>query len=169
MIQGQKKKVIVFVSPVLLGKYTELAREFGVSRSELCRLTLERGFPATRSWCLKVHESVASDGVQGPVSQVAGASVVPGSSPLAQLEQYAVAVMSQDLDLTAEDFVRMLTAQAVVFGLSAPVSEPIVDALARQFFAGEEPAGTVPDADDVGESGDLGDLDGVHPDVPDLD
>ena len=53
----KKVKVVMFVSPVLALRYTELAEKYGISRSELYRMTLERGYRSTLEWCGRQQEA----------------------------------------------------------------------------------------------------------------
>ena len=56
----KKVKVVMFVSPVLALRYTELAEKYGISRSELYRMTLDRGYRSTLEWCSRQHQALSA-------------------------------------------------------------------------------------------------------------
>ena len=113
-----KVRVVAFVSSTIAEQYAALSRRFGVSRSELVRMALQRGYRSIASWCEKhrAEFDVGSGGLAGPGSDRQDASA---SSPIAMLiDQVRV----------------MATAQAAVFGVSSERSDEVVASALEQLF-----------------------------------
>ena len=166
--RGRKVKVFAFISENLLGKYTALSEECGVSRSELYRLTLERGLEETSEWCREIYGTrrrsvhpVRRGAPASAVSSAAQALPVEGAEPVEVLSAYAKALFGHDPDLSDENFRHMVTAQAVVVGVLSERVEAVVDELVGRYFAG------MADGDLSSESSP--EADGSPGVVPDLD
>ena len=175
----KKVKVVMFVSPVLALRYTELAAKYGISRSELYRMTLERGYRSTLEWCGRQHEalsaldvdevSAASSADGGSVSvapSASTASVRSDASPLVQLRHYARVLFQQDLEISEESFRAAVSAQAMVLGSGSKQAGSFVNGLVSEMFAqsAEGGAESLELGDDV-----EGDGDGGNGSVPQLD
>ena len=144
----KKVKVVMFVSPVLALRYTELAAKYGISRSELYRMTLERGYRSTLEWCGRQHEALSAldvDEVSAASSAAGGsgsvaplaptASVRADASPLVQLRHYARVLFQQDLEISEESFRAAVSAQAMVLGFGSKQAAGFVNGLVSDMFA----------------------------------
>ena len=65
-----KMRIVAFVSPAIVEQYTQLSRQYWISRSELYRLVLQRGFKSIAAWCEKTQEALMDPGLvpRGEVS-----------------------------------------------------------------------------------------------------
>ena len=146
------------VSQGLLDRYDTLADTYRISRSELIRVALDRGYATSVAWCKRsaAYPGPAAGGAVGS-SGVGDAGVLGSSSDsshdqLVRLEAYADAVLELEPDSTAESLRPMLGAHAVGLGFASPeVGEVVEGVLARRFpeDVGAEGAGldSVPDLD----------------------
>ncbi len=164
----KKVKVVMFASPLLAIRYTGLAAKYGISRSELYRMTLERGYRSTVEWCTRQHEALSAldvDEVSAASSAGGGsASVAPSAStgsvradasPLVQLRHYANVLFQQDLEIAVESFRSAVSAQAMVLGFGSKQAAGFVDGLVSEMFAQSTDAGaeSLASGDDVDDDG----------------
>ena len=128
-----KVRVVAFVSSTIAEQYAALSRRFGVSRSELVRMALQRGYRSIASWCEKhrAEFDVGSGGLAGPGSDRQDASA---SSPIAMLSDYCRVLVDQEPDLGIDQVRVMATAQAAVFGVSSERSDEVVASALEQLF-----------------------------------
>ena len=136
MSSDAKVRVVAFVSSTIAEQYAVLSRRFGLSRSELVRMALQRGYRSIATWCEKhrAEFEVGSGGLAGPGSDRKEASV---SSPIALLADYCRVLVDQEPDLGIDQVRVMATAQAAVFGVSSNESEDVVTTVIEQLFPSE--------------------------------
>ena len=148
MVLRKKVKVVCFLSPRLVEQYSALAETFGVTKSELYRKTLERGFKSTSEWCEAALSPVAPKApapVAGSRSRVASVQSRPAPaarSPVLDLGKFADALVEMQPDIERPVFESMVTAQGRVLGLDLDVVRPVVDQLATSRFGGAPPGGS---------------------------
>ena len=173
----KKVKVVMFVSPVLALRYTELAEKYGISRSELYRMTLDRGYRSTLEWCGRQHQALSARDVDegSSESSAAGGSAAPSApagsvgsdaSPLVQLRHYARVLFQQDLEIGEESFRSAVSAQAMVLGFGSKQGAGFVDGLVSEMFAQSAEGGA--ESLELGDDLD-GEGDGGNGPVPQLD
>ena len=51
MSSDAKVRIVAFVSSTIAEQYAALSRRFGLSRSELVRMALQRGYRSIAVWC----------------------------------------------------------------------------------------------------------------------
>ena len=112
-----KVRVVAFVSSTIAEQYAALSRRFGVSRSELVRMALQRGYRSIASWCEKhrAEFEVGSGGLAGSGSDRKEASA---SSPIAMLSDYCRVLVDQEPDLGIDQVRVMATASRLPFSAS---------------------------------------------------
>ena len=141
----RKIKVVLFASPRLVLRYQDLAAKYGMSRSELMRVTLQRGFQSTEQWCRRQHERFHDDEGEGAASGGSGSSAelssASAASPVASLAAYGGALVDQHPDLDQADFRTMVSAHGATMGISQSQLGPLVDELVSSTFpsAGGDP------------------------------
>ena len=135
MARQKLVRLVANVPPWLVLRFTKLSEEYGVSRSELYRLTLERGFPATKAWVEKRYAEVRhglagrdSPSALARMGAASGGSTV-NRSPVEALTAFADALIMNSQSMDAVQFERMLVAQAAVLGLTGPTSRGIIEQL----------------------------------------
>ena len=136
MSTDAKVRVVAFVSSTIAEQYAALSRRFGLSRSELVRMALQRGYRSIASWCEKhrAEFDVSSGGLAGSGSDRKEAST---SSPIVMLADYCRVLVDQEPDLGIDQVRVMATAQAAVFGVSSEQSEGVVASALEQLFPSE--------------------------------
>ena len=136
MAGDAKVRVVAFVSSTIAEQYAALSRRFGVSRSELVRMALQRGYRSIASWCEKhrAEFDVGSGALDAPGSDRKEASV---SSPVVMLLDYCRVLVDQEPDLGIDQVRVMATAQAAVFGVSSERSDEVVASALEQLFPAE--------------------------------
>ena len=152
MSSDAKVRIVAFVSSTIAEQYAALSRRFGLSRSELVRMALQRGYRSIAVWCEK-HRSefdVGSGGLAGSGSDRKEAAT---SSPSVMLGDYCRVLVDQEPDLGIDQVRVMATAQAAVFGVSSEASGEVVEAVLESLF----PAELADEGDGLGSVG--GDLD----------
>ena len=154
-------------------RYTELAEKYGISRSELYRMTLERGYRSTLEWCGRQQEALSaldvdevSDGSSAEGGSASMASVRSDASPLVQLRHYARVLFQQDLEIGEESFRAAVSAQALVLGFGPKQAGSFVNGLVSEMFAQSAEGGA--ESLELGDDVD-GDGDGGNGSVPQLD
>ena len=152
MSSDAKVRIVAFVSSTIAEQYAALSRRFGLSRSELVRMALQRGYRSIAVWCEKHRADfdVASGGLAGSGSD-RKESVT--SSPSVMLGDYCRVLVDQEPDLGIDQVRLMATAQAAVFGVSSDASGEVVEAVLESLF----PAELADEGDGSGSVG--GDLD----------
>ena len=136
MSSDAKVRVVAFVSSTIAEQYAVLSRRFGLSRSELVRMALQRGYRSIAVWCEKHRADfeVGSGALDGVGSDRKEAST---SSPVAMLLDYCRVLVDQEPDLGIDQVRVMATAQAAVFGVSSERSEEVVASALEQLFPAE--------------------------------
>ena len=158
MAGGAKIRLVAFVPPALADQYGALSKRFGLSRSELIRLVMQRGYRSIASWC-ENHRSdfdVGAPASPGPVVSAGTGSVqteAAVSSPSTMLSDFCSVLVDQDPDVGLEQVRAMATAQATVFGVGADEVDELVTAELERLF----PSALPDDGDASGSVG--GDLD----------
>ena len=179
MVRRKKVRMVVLVRPELLTKYRDLARQFGVSRNDLCRYALEHGYHATATWCRRQHDVFAQDDRQflvnppGPDPPASGGAPASTAVPLDDaLRRYAQVVVRQESALVPQTFRTLLLAQAAVLGLPGPAAEPLVEAIVAEYYPapvdGVESGRSDDDSADADSDTDS-DLPALDPTVPVVD
>ena len=146
MVGGSKVRLVAFVPPALAEQYGALSRRFGLSRSELIRLVMQRGYRSIASWCENHRADFDVDASGSTSSAVSGgtASVqadAQGSSPGTMLSDFCSVLVDQDPDIAIEQVRAMATAQATVFGVGADEVDELVTAELEKLFPSALPDG----------------------------
>lgn len=136
-------KIVAFIPPDLLGKYDALADRYGMSRSELCRLALQRGYLALAKWCASAH-AVGDDPVDASPSgrtvstRLAGPSVAGRGdlqSQVQSLRQFCKVLLEQEpQEFSADQLQMAVIAQAAVLGFGSEQARQIADRLVAEIF-----------------------------------
>lgn len=161
--RNRKVKIISFIPASLVLQYDQLARKYGISRSELYRLAIHRAFRSVSIWCEQTHSLIESSGQSADVevgarpvaAQLAGRSVPGGGSdgsPLAALQGFCQTLLAQEPEISDDQFATMAKAQATVLGLSAVQAEPVIEALVAEMFPALASDGPLDSDDEAGES-----------------
>ena len=128
VVAQRKQKVLAFLPTAVVVKFEAMARRSGLSKSELYRTAIEKGFAATESWVERTYPPLAERAEQGGAAPSSG-------HPLGALAAYAEALSSQLPDVTEDGFRSMLVAQARVLAVSPMMVESVVEGLVRERFA----------------------------------
>ena len=142
MAGAAKVRLVVFVPPALADQYSVLSKRFDLSRSELVRLAMQRGYRSLAAWCEKHRSDFDESAPFSPAPVVVGGagSVENGgavSSPRTMLVDYCRVLVDQDQDLGVEQVRVMATAQAAVFGVGGDEVEGLVVEVLEQLFPSE--------------------------------
>ena len=170
MPRQRKVRVVLMAPPSLVLRYEKLAKKFEVSRSELMRLTLQRGLSSTEAWCRK-RAAVVDDLDDPQQSKVAVAAAIESASmdnrgdqsPVGALDVYARAIVSQRPDMDDVAFRTLISTHASAVGMSPASAEPFIEELVRRTFprGGAAAAAPSPSSDSAS------DVDGEIDDLPD--
>ena len=136
MSSDAKVRMVAFVSSTIAEQYAALSRRFGLSRSELVRMALQRGYRSISQWC-EQHRSDFDVGSGALVGSGSDRKEVATSSPTVMLRDYCRVLVDQEPDLALDQVRLMATAQAAVFGVSSEHSEEVVAAALEQLFPAE--------------------------------
>ena len=146
MAGGPKVRLVAFVPAALAEQYGALSTRFGLSRSELIRLVMQRGYRSIATWCENHRADFDVDASGSTSSVVSGgtASVQadgPSSSPGTMLSDFCSVLVDQDPDIGIEQLRAMATAQATVFGVAADEVGELVTAEIEKLFPSALPDG----------------------------
>ena len=134
MAGGPKVRLVAFVPAPLAEQYAALSKRFDLSRSELIRLVMQRGYRSLASWCEKQRSEFE---VAAPALPASVQAEVPVSSPSTMLADFCSVLVDQDPDMGVEQVRVMATAQATVFGVGADEVDELVEAELRKLFPSE--------------------------------
>ena len=140
MPRDAKVRVVVYVSSTLAEQYAELSRVYGISRSELYRMAVQRGYRPIEAWCRRSRETFLAEHERAIDASTASASVPElGSarSPVDQLSEFCRVLVDQDPDLGVEQVRSMAKAQAAVFGVPAVQLDGVVGSVIARLFPAE--------------------------------
>ena len=139
MARDVKTRVVAFVSASVADQYMRLSRRFGISRSELFRMALQRGYKSIAAWCERTREDFVAGEVAESGSVPSSSDPVPAASaaPVAKLSDYGRVLVDQDPDLGVDQVRAMLMAQSAVFGVPADEVDELVAAVIEQLFPAE--------------------------------
>ena len=136
-----KVRLIAFVPASLMMRYRDLAERYGISRSELYRMSLEQGFKATKQYCeRRAAEFLVltgdTDRPASPASKLAAAAAGAGSGapPLDALHAYSDTLIEHDSGIDVDVFRKMVTAQSAVLGPFRVQVDPTIEYLVDQHF-----------------------------------
>ena len=153
MAKEAKVRVVAFVPSTLVEQYAELSRVYGISRSELYRMALQRGYRPIEAWCRRSRETFLGDaeGSDG-ASTASGSAPESGSarSPVEQLSEFCRVLVDQDPDMGVEQVRSMAKAQAAVFGVPAVDLDDVVASAIGRLFPAEVGGGGTDPGGDVG-------------------
>ena len=156
MAHSAKVRIVAFVPSALADQYTGLSTRFGLSRSELIRLVMQRGYRSLATWCEQQRSDfeVAPRAPSAPSAPPAPVQAeAPMSSPSTMLTDFCSVLVDQDPDIAIDQVRAMATAQATVFGVGADEVDELVAAELEKLF----PSALPDDDDGSGSVG--GDLD----------
>ena len=136
MSRQAKVRVVAFVSSAIADQYAKLSREFGISRSELYRTALQRGYRPIAAWCEKTRLTFVGD-EGGSVSSGSGRKGSQVASPVAQLSEYCRVLVEQEPDLGVDRVRAMAKAHATVLGVSPAKADEFVVTTIEQLFPSE--------------------------------
>ena len=159
MARSAKVRIVAFLPPALADQYTGLSTRFGLSRSELVRLVMQRGYRSLATWCEQQRSDfeVAPPAPSAPPAPPAPPAPVqaeaPMSSPSTMLTDFCSVLVDQDPDIGIDQVRAMATAQATVFGVGADEVDELVAAELEKLFPSALPG------DDDGSGSVGGDLD----------
>ena len=136
MAREPKIRLVAFIPLTLADQYTALSKQFGLSRSELIRMALQRSHRSIAVWCEKHRDEFLGEqeGISGSGSDRSDA---PSVSPVVQLTKYCGVLVEQDPDLGPDQVRAMALAQAAVVGVGSEQSEELVSDVLRQLFPAE--------------------------------
>ena len=153
MPRDAKVRVVVYVSSTLAEQYAELSRAYGISRSELYRMAVQRGYRPIEAWCRRSRETFLADHERAIDASTASGSVPepgPARSPLEQLEEFCRVLVDQDPDLGVEQVRSMAKAQAAVFGVPGAELDGVVGSVIGRLFPAEVGGAGIDEAGDAG-------------------
>ena len=150
----RKVKITVSIPRSMSQRYDALARRFRMSRSEVLRAGIERGYAAAAAWCQRI--SGVDDSIDEAVERLARETSAPGTSlpvappepetdPEDQLREYAGTLVAESPDLDRDGFAIMIRTQAAVLGVAPTAARLIVADLLGEYFsdADGDPGGKV--------------------------
>ena len=142
-----KIRVVAFVPQSVVDQYKKLSKQYGISRSELYRLALQRGFKSIAAWVEKTHElfseteSEADSGsAEGSVVEKSGAGSEksdPEVDRVLMLSDFTKVLVEQDPDMPIDQVRSMMKAQATVFGVPESEVDEVVARVMAQIFPAE--------------------------------
>ena len=136
MSRQAKARVVAFIPSAIADQYATLSTRYGVSKSELYRMVLQRGYRPIAAWCEQTRQTFVGD-EGGSVSSATGRKGHQVASPVAQLSEFCKALVQQEPDLRVDQVRAMARAQAAVLGVSAAKSDDIVAMVIEQLFPPE--------------------------------
>ena len=136
MSRETKVRVVAFVSSTIAEQYAQLSRKFGISRSELFRMALQRGYRPLASWCEKTRETFVGDG-GGSAESGSDQPSRPVASPAAQLSEFCRVLVDQDPELGVDQVRAMARAQSAVVGVPSADADEVVAGVLEQLFPSE--------------------------------
>lgn len=151
-----KVRVVAFVPAAVAEQYAELSKRYGISRSELFRMALQRGYRSIAMWCERNQEefSGAVDHSASVSSDRKSAASAP--TPAARLLEYCRVLVEQEPDIGVEQVRAMAKAQSAVLGVPTERADEVVGSVLGQLFPAE-----LPESGDGSGSGGAVDLDGL--------
>lgn len=133
MPRKPKRRLVVLVSDDVYQRYTALAEQYQLSRNEVCRYTLERGFSATAAWCKRMVFDPGNFDLPG--SPRSESAPEPAVSPTpADLRAFADVLLSQEPAISVDAFRTHLTTQAVVCGFGSADAHDAVEKIVAASF-----------------------------------
>ena len=133
MANRNRVRVVLYATHRLVLRYAELASRFGLPRSEVYRIALDRGYKSTLSWLERTHAQsdlgsvVAGSGADGAADPPSVPSAHDGS-PLAALQRYAATLAARS-DLSSDQLRFLLVVHAEAVGIKSADAASFVDVI----------------------------------------
>lgn len=151
MAVKSKRRVVAFVSDDVVRKYEKLSKRYGISRSELYRLVLQRGYKSIASWCERTYqafeeadmmldEDIPAEIPEARPPAVRVVSDPPESEseastdPVSMLSDFTKVLVEQESELHPDQLKMMVRAQASVFGVGESEVDDVISGIMEQLF-----------------------------------